>query len=41
MAHVLAARIPDARLEVLDDTRHLSLIEHPDLWARVETHLSG
>jgi 3-oxoadipate enol-lactonase len=35
MAEVLAARIPDARLEVLDDTRHLSLIERPDLWARV------
>ncbi|MDT7681161.1 MAG: 3-oxoadipate enol-lactonase [Pseudonocardiales bacterium] len=41
MAQVLATRIPDARLEVLDDTRHLSLIERPDLWARVETHLSG
>ncbi|WP_433555126.1 alpha/beta fold hydrolase [Pseudonocardia xinjiangensis] len=39
MAQVLASGIPDARLEVLDDTRHLSLIERPDLWPLVEKHL--
>jgi len=41
MAEVLAASIPDAQLEVLEDTRHLSLIERPDLWERVATHLDN
>jgi len=41
MAEVLAAGIPDAQLEVLEDTRHLSLIERPDLWERVATHLDN
>jgi len=40
MAEVLAAGIPDARLEVLEGTRHLSLIERPDLWARVAAYLN-
>lgn len=39
MAEVLASAIPDARLEVLPDTRHLSLVERPDLWPRVAAHL--
>ena len=41
MAKVLAAGIPDAQLKVLEDTRHLSLIERPDLWARVATYLDN
>ena len=41
MAQVLASGIPRARLEVLDDTRHLSLIERPDLWPLVEKHLDS
>jgi 3-oxoadipate enol-lactonase len=41
MAEVLACGIPGARLEVLEDTRHLSLIERPELWAVVEKHLNG
>jgi 3-oxoadipate enol-lactonase len=40
MAETLASRIPHAHLEVLDDTRHLSLIERPDIWPVVEKHLS-
>lgn len=40
MAEVLASTIPDATLAVLDDTRHLSLIERPDLWVRVAAHLT-
>jgi 3-oxoadipate enol-lactonase len=41
MAEVLAAGIPNARLEVLEDTRHLSLIGRPDLWARLATYLNN
>ncbi|WP_028933306.1 alpha/beta fold hydrolase [Pseudonocardia spinosispora] len=40
MAEVLASAIPDATLTVLDDTRHLSLVERPDLWARIAAHLT-
>jgi 3-oxoadipate enol-lactonase len=41
MAQVLAAGIPDAHLEVRDDTRHLSLIERPELWSLVRRHLTS
>jgi 3-oxoadipate enol-lactonase len=40
MAEVLAAKIPDARLEVLAHTRHLSLIERPELWSLLAAHLA-
>lgn len=39
MAKTLATAIPDARLEVLEDTRHLSLVGRPDLWAEIASHL--
>jgi 3-oxoadipate enol-lactonase len=39
MARALAAGIPDAHLEVLEDTRHLSLIERPGLWSLVQLHV--
>jgi 3-oxoadipate enol-lactonase len=39
MAETLATAIPDARLEVLEDTRHLSLVGRPDLWAEIASHL--
>jgi 3-oxoadipate enol-lactonase len=41
MAEVLGSRIPNARLEVLENTRHLSLIGRPDLWALLEKHLDS
>ena len=39
MAGTLATAIPDARLEVLEDTRHLSLVGRPDLWTAIAAHL--
>ncbi|WIY06536.1 alpha/beta fold hydrolase [Amycolatopsis mongoliensis] len=41
MARELAAGIKDARLEVLDRARHLSLLERPDLWPVVAAHFAG
>lgn len=41
MAGALAAGIPGAELRILPATRHLSLIERPDLWTLVELHLKG
>jgi len=41
MAEALAAGIPDARLRVVPATRHLSLIERPELWDDVEAFLAG
>jgi len=41
MAETLADGIPGAELRVLPETRHLSLIERPDLWPLVERHLEG
>ncbi|MDQ0380463.1 alpha/beta fold hydrolase [Amycolatopsis thermophila] len=41
MAEALAAGIPGSRLEVLARTRHLSLLERPDLWPAVAAHLAG
>jgi 3-oxoadipate enol-lactonase len=40
MAEEIAKRVPDARLEVLERTRHLSLVERPDSWQLVLDHLS-
>lgn len=40
MARTIADGIPGARLHVLRSTRHLSLIERPDLWPAVEEHLN-
>jgi 3-oxoadipate enol-lactonase len=39
MAQVLADGIPQARLEVLEDSRHLSLLERPDYWPSIARHL--
>ncbi|GAY11490.1 alpha/beta fold hydrolase [Pseudonocardia sp. N23] len=41
MAEQLAAGIPDSHLEVLTATRHLSLIQRPDVWPSIEKHLDG
>lgn len=41
MAETLAAGIPGAELRILPATRHLSLIERPDIWPLVERHLEG
>ncbi|GEL21998.1 lactone hydrolase [Pseudonocardia sulfidoxydans NBRC 16205] len=41
MAEQLAAGIPDSRLEVLTATRHLSLIQRPDVWPEIEKHLDA
>lgn len=41
MARVLHEHIPEARLEVLADTRHLSLVESPAARASALVHLSG
>jgi 3-oxoadipate enol-lactonase len=40
MSAELASGIPGARFEVLDDTRHLSLIERADWWPVIAEHLS-
>jgi 3-oxoadipate enol-lactonase len=39
MAQVLAEGIPGARLEVLESSRHLSLLERPDYWPSLARHL--
>jgi len=39
MAEVIAERIPRARLEVLRNARHLSLLEREDVWPALATHL--
>lgn len=39
MARELAAGIKGAKLRVLERTRHLSLLERPDLWPVVDAHL--
>jgi 3-oxoadipate enol-lactonase len=39
MAQVLADGIPQARLEVLENSRHLSLLERPDYWPSIARHL--
>jgi 3-oxoadipate enol-lactonase len=41
MAEELAAGIPGARLELLLQTRHLSLVERPDVWPTIAAHLRG
>jgi 3-oxoadipate enol-lactonase len=41
MAEELAAGIPGARLELLRQTRHLSLVERPDVWPTIAAHLRG
>jgi len=38
-ARAIAAAIPGAELMVLEGTRHMSLIEQPSAWARIEAHL--
>ena len=38
-ARAIAAGIPGAELMVLEGTRHMSLIEQPSAWARIEAHL--
>lgn len=40
MARTIADGIPGARLRILSRTRHLSLIERPDLWPAVADHLA-
>src|SRR5690606_28736324 len=39
MSRELADGIPDARLEILPDTRHLSVIDNPRAWAMAVDHL--
>lgn len=41
MAQVIAERIPGARLEVLRNARHLSLLERQDVWSALATHLAA
>lgn len=41
MAEVLAERIPNARLEILEQTRHFSLFERSDRWDQLASHLSS
>jgi 3-oxoadipate enol-lactonase len=41
MSRELAAGIKGAQLRVLDHTRHLSLLERPDLWPDVAAHFAG
>jgi 3-oxoadipate enol-lactonase len=39
MSERLAAGIPSAALRVLADTRHLSIVERPDVWPAIVAHL--
>jgi 3-oxoadipate enol-lactonase len=39
MAQVLADGIPTSRLQVLEGARHMSLLERPDVWPLLATHL--
>jgi 3-oxoadipate enol-lactonase len=41
MAEQIAASIPRATLHVMPETRHLSLIERPEAWDRIEAFLVG
>jgi 3-oxoadipate enol-lactonase len=41
MAAQLAAGIGGARLRILEGTRHLSLVERPDVWEDITTFLDG
>ena len=41
MARTLAQDIPDAQLQVLPETRHLSLIQNRTVWPQVIDHLAG
>jgi 3-oxoadipate enol-lactonase len=41
MAETLAGGIPHARLQVLAETRHLSLVERSDVWPLLEAYLGG
>lgn len=41
MARAIAAGIPGAELMVLAGARHMSLVERPSAWARIEAHLCG
>lgn len=41
MARELADGIKGAQLRILERTRHLSLLERPDLWPDVATHLGS
>lgn len=41
MARALHAGIPGSSLEVLPETRHMSLIEHKQVWDRIDSHLRG
>jgi 3-oxoadipate enol-lactonase len=40
MARTIAAGISGAELVVLDGARHMSLVEQPSAWARIEAHLA-
>lgn len=41
MARDLRAGITDSTLEILEGARHFSLLERPDVWERVRTHLTA
>jgi 3-oxoadipate enol-lactonase len=41
MSRELAAGIKGAQLRILDDARHLSLLERPDRWPVVAAHFAG
>lgn len=41
MARTIAVGIPGAELMVLEGARHMSLIEQPSAWTRIEAHLGG
>jgi 3-oxoadipate enol-lactonase len=40
MAQTLADGIPGARLEIIAKARHFSLIEAPDAWRSISSHLA-
>jgi 3-oxoadipate enol-lactonase len=41
MARAIAAGIPGAELMMLEGARHMSLVEQPSAWARIEAHLGA